>query len=284
MWNPRFFSSIIHTWELPDGCALLGQPIEGAGKAAHDILGTLGSETRGPKEANPTSSLLRRQIPSPSSPGHTISRWFPVSGLQAVSLSVRAGQRAATVHWWQWGRWRRDVRAWIRSGAAGRGLAGAGGSSEQHRRVPHLFNSCRNSKELFSPLSKPRSSLCLLKSWVCKLGAVPVLKREAGLSYGASWRNRLGFWAGDWEFSGYCSTLNFQYPVPCCLPNRSKSSAWIHTVAFIFQSITAMRSLFTNPCCLQVKAPASVTVEVLPPFASPLPTALDCNGCYFYPL
>lgn len=223
--------------------------------------------------------------------GHAISRWLlplhvnPASGLQAGSLSAwRSGERAATVHWWyRWAWWRRDVRAWIRSRAAGRGLAGTGGSSEQHRRVPHLFNSCRNSKELFCTLSEPSSSSCLLKGWGvqawCSTGTEKrsrvvlwtLLKKQAEV---------LSWWLGVfWVLQG-----NFQDLVSCSPPNRSKSSAWIQTPPFIFQSITETRSFFTNPFCLQMKASTSVTVEVLLPFASALPTALACNGCYFYPL
>ena len=132
-------------------------PLQGAGKRARDTLMATGSPVHGPKEANPTSSLLRGTLPANDSRLRmsTLPLGYKQQGV--CQFSARFGGRAATLHQrCQWAWWSEDVRAWVRSGAAGRGWAGTGCLTERGRRVPHLFNSCKNCKELVSLLSEPR--------------------------------------------------------------------------------------------------------------------------------
>lgn len=235
MWNPRFFSSIIHTLELPDGCALLGQPIEGAGKAAHDILETAGSPVRGPKEANPTSSPLREANPTSSLLQEANPTSSPLQDTPSANDSCLCMSTLPLGYRHQWVCQRgleRELPQCIEdtNGCGGKGMSEPGLGAEQleggwqglgvHQSSAGGCPTCLTAAEIprscFPPCQSPGAHRPSWKAGVCKLCAALALKREAGLSSGASWRSRQGFWAGDWEFSGYCRKIfSIQCLVPC---------------------------------------------------------------------
>lgn len=224
MWNPRFFSSIIHTWALPDGCALLGQPIEGAGRAAHDILATAGSRVCGPKETNPTSSPLQEANPTSS-----LLQETPSSNDSCLCMStLPLGHRP------QWVCQRgleRELPQRIDepNGRGGEEMSQPGLGVELEERwqglgvhqsstggCPTYLTAAEIPRSFFLPRRSPGAHRVSWKAGVCKLDAALALKGEAGLSYRASWRIRQGFWAGDWDFSGYCRAIfSIQCLVPC---------------------------------------------------------------------
>lgn len=155
--------------------------------------------------------------------GHAISRWLlplhanPASGLQAVSLSASLERELPQCT---------DGS----DGGGGEGMSGPGLGAEQLEGgwqglgvhwsstggCPTYLTAAGIPRSCFVPCRSPGAHRASWKAGVCKLGAGLALRREVGLSYGTSWRNRQGFWAGDWEFSGYCRAIfRIQCLVPC---------------------------------------------------------------------